>query len=247
MKKRLLITSALMTAVLGASLATGTYAWYTATASVGADRAVGTGSISAKDPNYTTAAVSLPLNIEVIREDAGKYVAADETPMKGLELGQYTTPTGMTAGFYHAYWQNGAVHYSANQLDSTHLSAFASYKVVIKAADSYTDDNGTAWTKAQIAEALEGEIVKVDLAAGTETVTNSRAMFYGGSTSTKVTAIPTAAGSSTTTISDVALTEELLNGDGVVVYFGLYINGDDSGTADTADVSGDFTVTVLAQ
>ena len=31
MKKRLLITSALMTAVLGASLATGTYAWYEAT------------------------------------------------------------------------------------------------------------------------------------------------------------------------------------------------------------------------
>lgn len=32
MKKRLLITSALMTAVLGASLATGTYAWYAASA-----------------------------------------------------------------------------------------------------------------------------------------------------------------------------------------------------------------------
>lgn len=37
MKKRLLITSALMTAVLGASLATGTYAWYSATASLSID------------------------------------------------------------------------------------------------------------------------------------------------------------------------------------------------------------------
>ena len=35
MKKRLFITSALMTAVMAASLATGTYAWYQATGTGG--------------------------------------------------------------------------------------------------------------------------------------------------------------------------------------------------------------------
>ena len=50
MKKRLLITSELMTAVLGASLATGTYAWYqAASGSVGAATNSGTIQTSASD------------------------------------------------------------------------------------------------------------------------------------------------------------------------------------------------------
>lgn len=55
MKKRLLITSALMTAVLGASLATGTYAWYKA-GEVGNSyaEAVKVNTISTKENSYTT-------------------------------------------------------------------------------------------------------------------------------------------------------------------------------------------------
>lgn len=57
MKKRLIITSALMTCLLGASLATGTYAWYQATASasvtsVATNAGVGTASSELSDVTY---------------------------------------------------------------------------------------------------------------------------------------------------------------------------------------------------
>ena len=57
MKKRLIITSALMTCLLGASLATGTYAWYQATAAatvtpVATNAGVGTAASTLSDVNY---------------------------------------------------------------------------------------------------------------------------------------------------------------------------------------------------
>ena len=54
MKKRLFITTALMTAVLGCSLATGTYAWYTAGSAEGANVAA-TQTIGTKTENLARA------------------------------------------------------------------------------------------------------------------------------------------------------------------------------------------------
>lgn len=85
MKKRLFITSALMTAVMAASLATGTYAWYTATATGGLKFSTDIKeSVSTK--NETTI--------------AEKVIAVEFTDIPALEL---TDETGRT----YVYNQQG--------------------------------------------------------------------------------------------------------------------------------------------
>lgn len=62
MKKRLLITSALMTAVLGASLATGTYAWYKANTDE-ATISKATASVSTSENTYSVGGITLTLSV----------------------------------------------------------------------------------------------------------------------------------------------------------------------------------------
>lgn len=63
MKKRLLITSALMTAVLGASLATGTYAWYQAAAGQATYTPATSGNIGTVANGYTTGSFTVSASI----------------------------------------------------------------------------------------------------------------------------------------------------------------------------------------
>lgn len=63
MKKRLLITSALMTAVLGASLATGTYAWYNASALGAVSVTTYNGSVNSSTNTFKTGAVTVTLEV----------------------------------------------------------------------------------------------------------------------------------------------------------------------------------------
>lgn len=91
MKKRLLITSALMTAVLGASLATGTYAWYSASAA-GTLNASANESISAS-VHGTYAAVTVGLDMEfgtlgsvALTDSSGdSYVLVNGTKVEAAE------------------------------------------------------------------------------------------------------------------------------------------------------------------
>ncbi|MBE6143557.1 MAG: hypothetical protein E7177_06205 [Erysipelotrichaceae bacterium] len=58
MKKRLLISSVLMSAVLACALGTGTYAWYSASAGGATVQATGAdGKVSVADPNVTTSSM----------------------------------------------------------------------------------------------------------------------------------------------------------------------------------------------
>lgn len=78
MKKRLLITSALMTAVLGASLATGTYAWYQAAAG-SATVSQATADISTSTNEYAVGGITLVLSVtnsgtpDLVNEDGETY------------------------------------------------------------------------------------------------------------------------------------------------------------------------------
>ena len=74
MKKRLLITSALMTAVLGASLATGTYAWYQAEAGNVALNAATGGSITTGIDGASISAI----NLNAAFSDVDKVALTDE-------------------------------------------------------------------------------------------------------------------------------------------------------------------------
>lgn len=82
MKKRLFITSALMTAVMAASLATGTYAWYQAT---------GTGGINATSTSQTVTTVDPGIKMN------GVAVTASLTPVSTDKLHLAEVNTEKTA------------------------------------------------------------------------------------------------------------------------------------------------------
>ncbi len=63
MKKRLFITSALMTAVMAASLATGTYAWYVTGAGTGVSLVEATSKVNTAANSYSAGAVTFNANI----------------------------------------------------------------------------------------------------------------------------------------------------------------------------------------
>jgi len=231
------------------------FAWYTASnASASAkDHDAINATVAAADPNYEIAAVELPLDVTVTRGDAQVYDADAPSPIAGLELGTWLTelpagsklvkPAVFAAGFYHGYLDaNDKAYYTTDRLDSTNLSEFAVYTVTIKAqATSYTDENGQTWSNEQIAEALAGKGVNIDI----ERASGSRAMFYGMSTSTPVSAIPTGAGTTASATNAVTLGAKAdlqTSGGGTVFYFGVYIDGQHSGPDTT--VHGNFSVTV---
>ena len=100
MKKRLLISSALMTAVLACALGTGTYAWYQATAG-----SIGYG---------TTAAAN-------ISTSEGTYTLDGETV--ALKFGTVSNPTELSNGAGETYYVDGAYHYLKMAEEDTVLSA----------------------------------------------------------------------------------------------------------------------------
>lgn len=236
----------------------GTFAWYTASnaSATVKDHDAINGTISAADPNYQIAAVELPVDITVTREDAQVFDADAQTPKAGLELGtwlaaqpngsQMVKPTVFAAGFYHGYLDaNEKAYYTTDRLDSANLSEYAVYTVTIKAqAATYVDEHGQSWTNEQIAEAIAGKEVNIAL-AGQD---GSRARFYGMSTSTPVSGIPTAAGVASSATNAVTLgAKEVLqtSGQGTKFYFAIYVDGEHSGPDTT--VNGNFTVTVTGE
>lgn len=91
MKKRLLITSALMTAVLGASLATGTYAWYAATAG-GVDYSQADNEVVTALQNYSASDISLSGAWGELEEDVALSDAAGVS--KHISGGNLVTDAG---------------------------------------------------------------------------------------------------------------------------------------------------------
>lgn len=88
MKKRLLISSVLMSAVLACALGTGTYAWYEATAG-----SIGYGTTTAAN----------------ISTSEGQYVLGSETV--ALSFGAVSNPTELSDGNGETYYVDGAYKY----------------------------------------------------------------------------------------------------------------------------------------
>ncbi len=100
MKKRLIITSALMTCLLGASLATGTYAWYQATAGSLDYKIATKGNISTKENSYelgkfeiTAVLGDVSTEVDLTDETGHTYYYLPDKNTK-VDAGVATTPQG---------------------------------------------------------------------------------------------------------------------------------------------------------
>lgn len=103
MKKRLLITSALMTAVLGASLATGTYAWYAATTTGGLNAAESNATVTTTSQSHT---VGSDASVELVFTAHAGNDKVELTNSDGVTMyidangNKYTKTTGDGTGGY---------------------------------------------------------------------------------------------------------------------------------------------------
>ena len=111
MKKRLLISSALMTAVLACALGTGTYAWYSATNQATVSAAKGA-NIATTKPNINVGAVTLGATI------------AEVTPGSKLHLAT------IESGAYKHYYLNAGGNKVAYQLGEGEVASKA-YKFTL--------------------------------------------------------------------------------------------------------------------
>ena len=136
MKKRLFITSALMTAVMAASLATGTYAWYSANTEGG--------GVQASAQNLNTATVNPTISLGKVSLDVN-LTEVDATS----EL-TFATPTG---GAYNQNWSSFYLNKSNEKVEfpltsgkasagDKHLVYSKAYKVSVsvKVSDITGDD-----------------------------------------------------------------------------------------------------------
>lgn len=226
MKKRLIITSALMTAVLGASLATGTYAWY---------QASGNATIKAVSSDTV---LTIP---EASISTAGEFeLTVTVTPLSAaaLQLSEYN------AGGYKYYAINKE---GTSKLEYTGVEgavASKAYSVTVQAKAQ--EVGGVSYTLAQVAEALNGQKVKVDVAI--KTGSDDRMKFTAQTGALADGALFD--GANTETFTSAALTTANLT-DGIVVgYIGVRVDGDKGTgglTPDTGTITADFTVTVRAE
>ena len=103
----------------------------------------------------------------------------------------------------------------------------------------WLDSNLNVWDQATAITKLNGQTPKFDLATRGA---NNRAKFYGAGTSSA----PAAAAGSTSATNVNCITLANIGTKMAIGYFGYYVDGDDSGVKDVADVNGNFTVTVHA-
>lgn len=126
MKKRLLITSALMTAVLGASLATGTYAWYQVTADSSATATEVSATVGVLAPDVSIGALEFTITIggADYNAGAGKLASVDLTDNEGASK-YYVTNSQIPE--YSAQKASGSftVTISDNAANAVERSAYA--------------------------------------------------------------------------------------------------------------------------
>ena len=197
-----------------------------------------------------TSSVDLPLDITLGTPakslELAHYYAAGDLAANGWYKGtpaSYTKQTsansaGLMTAIHLGNEAKTLIH-SDTPFDATNNALWADLTITIK-SKAYTGPDGVAYTAAEAATLLNGKKIDVLL----ERDTGSRAMFFSLGTSA-VAAEAVGATSINDTTSAFTLSD--LNGSGTVLHFGLYVEGDNSGTVDTGDpanVKGDWKVTI---
>ena len=144
MKKRLLITSALMTAVLGASLATGTYAWYSATSGSVDLTANDSATVSAQDTYASFGNLVFSLDLEVVE---GEKIDLTDALGKTYVMTTATTKQEVDAAKPVSSLCKLTVTYNSDVIDTADkLAAYAGTYTVTLATSDYVkvakDENG---------------------------------------------------------------------------------------------------------
>ena len=247
-KKLVLLATAAMGFVALGAAGVGTLAWYqvsaqgrVATSNNSADinTVAPEGSVTVSLP-LTVALSASPTNLELAHYyDAGD-LTANSWYLSTSDPGTYTKQTvANSAGLMTA------VHLTDNSKTLVHkASAFggsnalwADITITLTAPTAGATVNGVAYTQSEIATLLNGK--KVDVALARDDA--SRAMFYYIGTS--AASAPTGAG--TTSKSDTTgYTLSNLGDGGTVLHFGMYVEGDNSGTVDASTITGDYSVTI---
>ncbi len=156
MKKRLLITSALMTAVLGASLATGTYAWYQVSNNSTPTATAVSGSVGTLAPSVTIDALTFTISLSGtdVTENEGVYTLAsvDLTNASGATkyyVNDDTIPTYVATKKYGSFTVSVALSLS-NPEDLANYEGTYTFVVdgggyvrVNDTADTYADEEVT--------------------------------------------------------------------------------------------------------
>lgn len=129
MKKRLLITSALMTAVLGASLATGTYAWYTVTNAASLTHTAISADFTANDTQHALDGITVEFKLTP---------AATKTKLSN------------TDGKYKVWNKDGTVA-TEYEIEASELSGFyTTVQITVSKIYKTTDTTKTALTTEQL-------------------------------------------------------------------------------------------------
>ena len=154
MKKRLFITSALMTAVMAASLATGTYAWY---------QASGTGGITTTEAHGTVATVDPTINLE--GNIAVTATVAEVSPGSQLCLAEWVPGVGEAKGTFKTYYLNS--NKEEVQYDYTKKSQVVSkaYAVSVTIPKGEHDKSPDAIEYAKNVSALLGQTITITVTA----------------------------------------------------------------------------------
>ena len=216
MKKRLFITSALMTAVMAASLATGTYAWYAAGGTGGIKSTEAKGVIATVDPTITTEGVEVTATL------------AEVTPNSKLCLAE------LVGGAYKTYYLNSNnVEVEYTRTDSVASKAYE-VKVTITNMDNVSTLLGQTITisvTADDAGAEGAKRTKVWVSDSKNALADDA--VYVEKTSVEYT-FPTVSAevNKTTVVAYVA-----------VYVDGNNVSGS-TNVADTGNISGNFTVSI---
>ena len=159
MKKRLFITSALMTAVMAASLATGTYAWYVTSAGAGVTTVDATSKVNTAANNYSAGAVTFNAIISStgtpkLTDNSGRtyyYLGSVGTNNKAEDTGaqltdKYATGTVSITGVLNT---GGTATYGevmTSLIGKTYRITVTSSDANVKFFDSVPTSEGFNWT-----------------------------------------------------------------------------------------------------
>lgn len=231
MKKRLLITSALMTAVLGASLATGTYAWYQASGTATIKSVTANGTVSTPTATIDQGGeFELSLEAKEVASTTGK-----DLQLSSVEEGKYT--------HYYISQNGGAKVKYDGVAGATNVKVFA---IVAKSKAQTIKD--TPYSAEAVADVLNGGKAKVSVKKA-DGVEHDRTKFVLATT--EIDPARVSEGEVNPNIESLSFDKEaLVSADGqIIAYVSVRVEGDneDNTHADTAAISSNFTVTIEAQ
>ena len=241
MKKRLFITSALMTAVMAASLATGTYAWYAAGGTGGIKSTTANGEVATVNPDINLVGnVEVTAKVDAVNKDSTLCLAELVSNPLGADLKRnYKT--------YYLNKSNEEVEYTR----SGNAVASKAYTVSVTIPNGPTDPvvgNRNAELYAKNVSSLLGKTITISVAAA-EGATRAKVWASDSKNALKDEDAYTVKPNVSYTFPNVS---EQVTETTVVAYVAVYVEGNhESGSEgnkvnvpDEGTISGNFVVTI---